>query len=249
MAQPILAGVILSVSTSPLNDQEPGFTYVRWSITDLTDYLNQGLIEICNYRPDAFMSTQEVTLVAGSQQALSVATGARLLKSIDANGPSSLCPGSPITEYDLNLSRTFYKASCGFTGGVSNYRVLGYAYDAKNPQVFYVSPPVPDGNTAFVTGTFVVEPDQYIYSTGSGTWTPSNDLTLDQQYLTLLRYFIAAKAFEVDTESTSSQAESQGLYKKFYNGLGVQYKMTGDYNKGAFMGQGGDNQMTKARVP
>jgi hypothetical protein len=112
--------------------------------------------------------------------------------------------------------------------------------------VFYVSPPVPDGNSAFVTGTFVIEPDQFTYAGGS--WTPSNDLTLDQQYLTLLRYFIAAKAFEVDTESTSSQTESQGLYKKFYNGLGVQYKQGGDYNKGKYLGQGGDNQMTKQRV-
>jgi hypothetical protein len=246
MAQPILAGLILSVSTSPLNDQEPGFTYVRWSITDLTDYLNQGLIEIGNYRPDAFMSTREIELGSGTQQALSAAPGARLLKSIDYNGPSSLCPGAPITECDLNLMRTFYKKPCLMTGGASDYRVLGYAYDAKNPQVFYVSPPVPDGNNAFVTGTFVIEPDQFTYA--SGSWTPTNDLTLDQQYLTLLRYFIAAKAFEVDTESTSSQAESQGLYKKFYNGLGVQYKMVSDYNKGKYIGQGGDQNMTKQRV-
>lgn len=244
MAQPIIAGIFVSVSTS-LNDQESGFPYVRWPVVELTGYFNESLTEIGNYRPDAFMVTMQVTLAPGSQQSISVATGARLLKSIDYNGDTSLCPGYPVTECDLNLMRSFYKEPCN-TG---DYKVLSYAYDAKNPNIFYVSPPVPAGDNGYVVGTFVLDPDQFTHtgSLTSLTWTPSNDLTIDQMYYNAIKFWMLARAYEVDTESSTSQVESEKYYKKFYNLLGVQYKQTSAYNKGLYSGQGGDNQMTKQR--
>ena len=252
MAQPILAGIALSVSTSPLNDQEPSFQYLRWPIVELTDYLNQGLIEICNYRPDAFMTTANLTLVAGSQQSLlTLAPGTRLLKSLNFNATSLDSTNPPITAADLSLMRTYYKAPCMLTNENNGYRVLTYGYDAKNPYIFYVSPPVPVGNTQVVNATVVAEPTQYVYSgggPGNPAWTPSTDLALDQMYYTALRFFMAARAFEVDTESATSQSESEKFYKKFYNLLGVNYKQATEYNAGKYLGQGSDHRMTKERV-
>lgn len=248
MAQPNLIAIITSVSTS-LNDQETGFPYVRWSIAELTGYLNESLLEILNYRPDAFTVTRSITLGAGAQQTIN-GIGS-FLKSIDTNDPNGSCGAAGIVECDLNLMRTFYKAPCLPSGGASNYRVLSYAYDAKNPLTFYVSPDVPAaGPTINVVGTVIVDPTQWTQtgSLNSLTWNPTSDLTLDQKYFNTVKFWMLARTYEVDTESNTSQAESQGYYKKFYNSLGIQYKQGSDYSRGKFIGQGGDNQMSKERV-
>jgi hypothetical protein len=232
---------IIQYVSGQLNDQEPGFTYIRWAISELLAYLNGGLIEIENYRPDAFAVTQDITLAAGGQQALPA--GMSFLKSIDANGATALCPGAPIVQADLNLMRAFYKKPCLPTGGPNEYRVRTYAYDAKNPLIFYVSPPVPAGNTASVTATMVAQAPQYTAG------TINNPLVVDQKYYNFLTYWMQAKAYEVDTESATSQKESDIYYKRAYNTIGIQYKQGSDYSSGKFMGQGGDGQMTKQRAP
>jgi len=235
--------IITPVSSSPLNDQEAGHEFTRWSISDLMDYMNQGLVEINNHRPDAFLTTQDLNITPGRHRQVLPLTY-RLLKSIDAMSlGSSYSPGEPITQCDLQLLRTFSKRPSMPSGGVQNFRVISYAYDVKDPRNFYISPILPLGYPADVrvTGTMVLAPIPYT--------DPNTTVLLDTVYHTALRFFIAAKAFEVDTESTLSQTESAALYKKFYNSLGVKFSQETKFNSGTFAGQGGDNQMTKARQP
>lgn len=234
--------IITSVSSSPLNDQEAGHPFVRWSKTDLMDYLNKGLIEINNHRPDAFLETADLNLVTGRQRQV-LPTKYRLLKSIDAMSLTSVySPGAPITQCDLQLMQTFFKKPCLPSGGDTNFRILSYAYDVKNPKVFYITPMVPLGfpSSVRVTGVMVLAPVAY---------TEGQTVVLDDIYLSALQFFIAAKAFEVDTESEKSQAQSLAFYKKFYNSLGVKFSQETKFNSGDFAGQKGDNQMTKARQP
>jgi hypothetical protein len=212
------------------------------------------MLEVAFYRPDQFTNTFDIiidTAYGGNKQVLP--TGYRLLISVNSNGLLTIggvtadCPGAPVTQADLELSRTFFKAPCTPTGGVGDYRVLTYSYDAKAPYTFYVSPPVPAGTRSVINITAVFDPISYIVT----DYTAGNiffNLILDPKFYNALRFFMLAKAYEVDTESGTSQAESERYYKKFYNTLGVGYKQTGDYNRGKFLGQGGDNQMSKERV-
>jgi hypothetical protein len=235
--------IIESVSSSPLNDQEVGNPFVRWSQEDLMDYMNQGLVEINNFRPDAFLETADLTITTGRMRQL-LPSQYRLLKSIDAMSLTvNYSPGEPITQCDLQLLRSFTKRPSTPSGGIQNFRIISYAYDVKDPKNFYVTPMVPLGfpTTVKVTGTMVLAPVAYN--------NVSQNLVLDTVYHTALKFFIAAKAFEVDTESEKSQAESMALYKKFYNSLGVKFSQETKYNSGTFAGQGGSNQMTKARIP
>lgn len=245
---PITVQTFVTQVSTQLNDQEVGFTFLRWTVLELLSYLNEALLEVCFYRPDQFTNTTDIPINAtqgGWQQSLPPYS--RLLISINFNGATSLCPGYPITEADLSLSKTFYKQPCGPSSLPQTYKVLSYSYDAKRPLLFYVSPPVPGGVTSTVNATVVYDPVQYTITdfTGGVATLPS---TLDPKFYNALRFFMLGKAYEVDTESQTSQAESQGYYKKFYNTLGVAYKQGGDYNKGQFLGQGGDNRMTKQRV-
>lgn len=230
--------IITEVSTQ-LNDQEPGFLFARWTQAELIDYLNFGLIEVGNYKPDTFAASQEVTLVAGAIQVLPV--GSTLLKSVDYNGSTAGCPFSPIVQCDMEMLRAFFKQPCLPTGGPTNYRVRTYAYDAKNPGIFYVSPPVPAGGTTTVVLTTVNEAPQYSIA----------DLpvivAIDQKYITAVEYFMLMKAYEVDTESQTSASENAKYRQMFYNMMGVNYKQSSAYNSGRYLGQGGDNQMWKGR--
>lgn len=232
----------------------PATAFARWSIVELLDYLNEAMLEVAFYRPDQFTNTFDIiidTAYGGNKQVLP--TGYRLLISVNSNGllttggVTADCPGAPITQADLALSRTFFKAPCLPTGGVGDYRVLTYSYDAKAPYTFYVSPPVPAGNRSVVNITAVFDPTVYLlsdYTSGTTLFNP----VLDPKFYNALRFFMMGKAYEVDTESGTSQTESERFYKKFYNTLGVAYKQTGDFNRGKFLGQGGSGQMTKERV-
>jgi len=240
MAYQTANAIITSVSTS-LNDQEVGFTFIRWPLAELTTFLNEGLSFVCAYRPDAFIFRGDITITQGSQQTLPATL--RLLKTVDFNSGSSNCPFAPITECDLNLARTFYKATCLPTGGAGDYRVLAYGYDAKDPRAFYVFPPVPAGNTANISITAIQEPT--VYDTTSGS--QNSLVNIDPNYYAPLKFWMLARAYEVDTESSTSQSESDKFYQKAYNYFGVQYKQGSGYNKGAFLGQGGDQNMTKQR--
>jgi len=237
--------IITSASSSPLNDQEAGHPFVRWSQGDLIDYMNQGLIEINNFRPDAFLVTEDLNITPGRHRQVLPLTY-RLLKSIDAMSlGSSYNPGEPITQCDLQVMRAFSKKPSVPSGGIQNFRFISYAYDVKDPRNFYVTPYLPIGypTDVRVTGTMVLEPVTYTVA------HLNVNLPLDAVYLAALKFFIAAKAFEVDTESTLSQTESAALYKKFYNSLGVKFSQETKFNSGTFAGQGGSNQMTKARIP
>lgn len=263
MAYPLSIQTFILQVSGQLNDQEgnpnlaypaPNTAFLRWAVAELIDYLNEAILEVAFYRPDQFTNTFDVIIDAsygGSKQYMPA--GNRLLISVNSNGLTTVngitadCVGAPVTQADLALSRTFYKAPCGLTGGVSNYRVLTYSYDAKEPNFFYVSPPVPAGGQSVVNITAVQDPIPYTSTDYTNGGIVFNQL-LDPKFYNALRFFMLGKAYEVDTESGTSQTESERFYKKFYNTLGVAYKQTGDFNRGKFLGQGGSGQMTKERV-
>lgn len=48
--------------------------------------------------------------------------------------------------------------------------------------------------------------------------------------------YMMAKAFELDQESAQSRTNSQTLFKKFYDVMGVKYKMESKYRSGNYLG-------------
>lgn len=220
------------VSTQ-LNDQ--GATpYVRWTALMLLSYLNNALIQIGTFRPDAYTSTVLLTLAAGSQQTLPAAYSA--LKSLDYNADNSNCPGAPITETNLDLLRAFYKKPCSPSGGPSTYRVTSYAYDQRNPHVFYVSPSVPDDSVGLQVNATVVSPaPQYLNS----DITANTAIAIDPKYENAITAWMLYEAYTIDTESTSSRQtklDNEGL---FWKSLGINYKQESLYRSGNYLGQRG----------
>ena len=225
-----VSDIVVEVS-GQLNDQ--GFVpYVRWSQAELVTYLNDALILVGNFRPDALTSTTDVALVPGAQQTLPA--GFSFLKSVDYNATNSNCPGSPITEANLDILRAFFKKPCLPTGGASDYRVTSFAYDQKNPQIFYVSPPVPDDAAGLeVTATLVGGAPSYTTADLSAT------VGIDPKYKNALIEWMLYRAYQVDTESVSSRQTKLDSYAAFWKILGIEYKQESGYRSGWYLGQKG----------
>jgi len=230
--------LVLEVSTQ-LNDQEPGFTYARWTQAELITFLNDALVQVGTYRPDAFDTTLTITLIPGFQQQLPA--GYSLLKSVDYNVGATPCANAPIVECDLSVLRTFFKKPCLPTGGAENYRIRTYAYDARNPRIFYVSPEVPSWATPQVSITAVK--DAPVYAIGN----LNTQIDLDQKYKNALIAWMLMRAYSVDTESPTSTRHMESNRNHFYQMLGVNYKQESLFNSGYYLGQKGDKDPSAAR--
>lgn len=222
----VTVGNYITEVASQLSDQ----ANARWTLADQVRYLNSALTVIGAYRPDAFTSTIAITMIPGTQQSLP--TGVSSLKSVDYNGPTANCVGSPITEADLNYMRAFFKQPCSSTGGSDNYRVKTYAYDPRIPKTFYVSPPVPDGVVNLqVTATVILDAPQY--TTGQLATT----VAIDPKYHAAIVHWMLRCAWEVDTESVTSRQNKLDAEKIFWAELGFEYKQNSKYNSGYYLGQ------------
>ncbi len=220
-----VGNITFEVSTH-LNDQEPGFTYARWTQAELIDFLNDGLVQVGTYRPDALDSTQNMTLIPGAQQTLP--TGFSLLKSLDYN-IGGACADAPIIKCDLNILRSFFKKPCLPTGGDMDYRVRTYAYDPRNPRIFYVSPRVPAWAVPVVSYTAVQDAPVY---TIANLLTP---IAIDQKYKNALISWMMMRAYEVDTESNTSARQAAEQRSHFYQMLGINYQQESSFNSNQFL--------------
>lgn len=224
---------IVLETSDQLNDQGL-IPYTRWTQAMLVGYLNDALIAVGVYRPDAFTSSVAIPLVPGSQQTLPA--GASLLSAVTSNGTNSNCPGYPITEANLDIMRSFSKKVCMPSGGAATYRITNFSYDAKNPNIFYVSPPVPDDQAGIeVNANVLNDAPQY---TASDIFT-NTVIAMNQKYYNALEFYMLMRAYEVDTESVSSRQTKLDNQGMFFRILGVDYKQESLYRSGWWLGQRG----------
>lgn len=224
-------GQIVQEVSGQLNDQG-AVPYARWTQIELVGYLVDALIQVGMYRPDALTQSLAFTLVPGAQQTLP--PGYSLLKSVDNNADSSNCPASPVVEADINILRAFYKKPCLPTGGIADYRVRSFAYDSRNPQTFYVSPPLPVGTSGYqVTITAVADVPVYTIADLAIV------VNMNQKYHNAIIAWMLARAYEVDTESNTSFSMMQAQLKNFYTMLGINYKQESLYKSGYYLGERG----------
>jgi hypothetical protein len=215
-----------------MNDQRPSRAFTRWGRGLLLDYLNLGLTEIGAYRPEAFAKDEITTLVAGATQ------------TIDASktliGLSSNMDGTPILPGDIEMATAFNAyAICPIEpriiNGKANYLVRSFAFDSKNTHKFYVDPPVPKGMTVQVNATVTGDVPQYTLA----DW--DKPVEMESKFDASLIDYMMAKAFELDMESAQSRTNSQGLFKKFYDVMGVKYRVESKYRSGNYLGEVGPN--------
>lgn len=234
---------IITHVSGQLSDQRPHKEFSRWPRDILLEYMKEGLKEIATYKPEAFMQTVEIELVAGSKQTVRVLNEGKYDVSYDANFTFekvvSNKDGSFVSEADLSLMRAFGAyATCPATPKVDKYgkiiySVRSYAKDDVSNNGFYVSPPVPPGLTPKVSVSVI-----------SAAFVPSlaswdQILPLSDKYYNNLIDYMMARAYQRDTESQVSQAQSQRLLSMFYQSMGTKYKFDAARGSGFYEGKVG----------
>lgn len=223
-------GFVITHVSGQLNDQRHNKQFARWSRSKLLEYLNEALTEIGAYRPEAYATTLEHTLVQGSRQSL---PDNGVLTGISANADGStahICDDKMLKGFGA-YSNCMFKPV--FVNGNPIYNVKSYAVDTDNNRIFYVSPPVPGGMAPKIMVTTNSTPPQYTMA----NW--NIPLFVADKYYNNLIDFMTARAYQLDTESQIAQRQAQSLFQLFYQAMGAKYKIDSARGSGYYLGEVG----------
>ncbi|PPE74590.1 hypothetical protein C3942_07455 [Solimonas fluminis] len=110
-------------------------TGVRWSPTELLDYLNAGISAIVAAKPDVAATAEAFELVPGTRQDLP-ADFVQFLGLVRNLGADGQTPGRAIRQVERNELDHSYPDWHGSSGDA----VLHYCHDKRLPRLFYVFP-------------------------------------------------------------------------------------------------------------
>lgn len=179
---------------------------VRWSASELLNWLNMGMLAIVLVKPDAGVTTTSIVLTTGTKQSLPA--GGLFLFDISRNmGSTGLTPGRAISLVDrklLDLCNVNWHTSSGSS------TVIHWAYDEKTPKIFWVYPPV--SSTPYVEATYTVKPTEV---------TEGQNISLGDEYEPALLDYVLFRAYSKETDSPGALQKAAAYFDSFRLFLGV----------------------------
>ena len=196
---------------------------VRWPLTELVDWLNDGLKEICMLKPNAMSSTAVLPLEVGTLQTIpeEYAILIRAWNNCDADGTPSGNAVTPIVREILDQQKPNWH-----DGSVVPFRrrVRHVSSDISDPRIFFVYP----GNdgTGHIRATLSRIPDDVAPITGADPEDmDSYDVQIDALqaiYQGALIDYVLAMAFSKDMQYQGSAERSAAHMAKFTTALGTR---------------------------
>lgn len=129
----ILASAIVAKAATALNDP----TFTRWTQAELLASLNVVRRQAASIRPDLFISTSIVKLIAGARQALP-ADGHMLFRLHSNMGTNGITVGDaiyPASREHMDFNQPSWRKT------TPTDAVECFMYDMRTPLEYYVSPP------------------------------------------------------------------------------------------------------------
>lgn len=192
-----------------LNDVTPQFVF--WTQLELVGWLNDGMMALATYAPQACSRLDAIKLKAGTRQSLdSIATtdcipgdgstpgvpihGKKLLAMVRNMGADGQTPGKAVRLFEretLDALNPDWHTIAG--GGI----VLGFSYDIRTPHYFYVKPAI--GSVAtWVELSYVAQPVA-IANTGSENYShgggDTTAISVDDEFFQDVVNYIVARAY------------------------------------------------------
>lgn len=160
------------------------------------DFLNFGQSQLVIYRPQAYVKHFSVQLAEGTKQTVPDGSGSeeeciQLIDVIRNMGTGGSTPGNAITIVDMaTLNETFPN----WHAASANSTVRNYAFDERNPAVFWVTPPQPSSNQGYVEIVCSCVPDDIS--------APANTITLSDVFYHVLVDYLLYRAYLIDSDSS-----------------------------------------------
>lgn len=178
---PIPAAEIIRRVGAILQDED----HVRWTVPELLEWINDGARETIVRRPAARAVTADLTLAAGTKQALP-ASGVQLLDVVRNLGDGTK-PGRVIRRIDRQL---LDDQDPDWHTARPKAVIKHFMFDERSPKTFYVWPPA-------IAGTHV----EALYSELPPTITAEGDtLDMGAEYLNVLVSYGVYRALSKDSE-------------------------------------------------
>jgi len=213
----ILASAIVDKVEIVLQDT----TNVRWTSTELLGWLNDGQRDIVLLKPDTNVTTDDYKLAAGTKQRIPDGTATyqnETPTTLDAGitlvgvkrnmGTNGTTPGRAITIIDMRIMDTNNPGWHSETGAAE---VKHYMFDARNPKVFYVTPPQPAADQGYVEVAYASIPSDVAIDAA---------ISLDDTYANVLLDYILYRAYQKDADYSKDNARVQAYYASFMGALG-----------------------------
>ncbi len=212
---PIAAQSIVRRVVETLQDN----TSVRWPVSELVRYLNDGQREIVLYRPDAMVTNAAATLVAGSKQALP-ANGAKLIEVVRNNSATSKRSVRLVNREILDAQAPGWHSITGVT------EILHFMYDPRDPKVYYVYPPAA-ASGAVLDVVYAALPADIAEPADGALYTAvTGNISVPDIYGNVIQDYILYRAYTKDSEYAGNAQRAQAHYAAFANALGIEMKST-----------------------
>jgi len=191
-------------------------TSVRWPISEVCRYYNDGQREIVLQRPDALSTNAALSLTAGSKQALP-AGGLKLIEVIRNTG------GGAVRLANREVLDAQIPSWHTLTGVTT---IKHFMYDTRDPRVFYVYPPA--GAGASLDIVYAKAPTDIAEAADGGTFSnvATTALELPEIFAGPLIDYVLYRMYSKDAEYAGNAARAQAHYTAFANALGMEIKAT-----------------------
>ena len=194
-------------------------TSVRWPVSELVRYLNDGQREVVLYRPDATIKSATVACVAGAKQSLPT-DGAKLIDVI--RNSASAGTNKAVRMVAREVLDAQIPNWYGLTGELD---VVHFTYDPRDPKTFFVYPPALTTTRVDITysafPTDITEP-----AAGSTYGDVSGNLDLPDIYGNVVTDYILYRAYSKDSEYAGNAQRAQAHYGAFANALNIEVQGT-----------------------
>lgn len=203
-------------------------TNVRWSTTELLDWLNSAQNEAVILKPDCHVTVVEYKLVAGTKQRLpdgtsdykdsddsTVDAGIVLIDLIRNMGTDGETPGRAIQIVDREIMDSM---NPDWHGDTASDQVLYYMFNNDAPKVFYIYPAQPDADQGYIEAEYSSRP------TPVSSYAADQYIDLDDVYENVLLDYILYRGFAKDN-SQESNAKAAAYYGQFRAALSGKDQM------------------------
>ncbi len=194
-------------------------TSVRWPVSELVRYLNDGQREVVLYRPDATIKSATVACVAGAKQTLPT-DGAKLIDVI--RNSASAGTNKAVRMVAREVLDAQIPNWYGLTGELD---VVHFTYDPRDPKTFFVYPPAL--TTTRVDITYSAFPTDVSEPAAGSTYDDvSGNLDLPDIYGNVVTDYILYRAYSKDSEYAGNAQRAQAHYGAFANALNIEVQGT-----------------------
>ncbi|WP_025915801.1 DUF6682 family protein [Herminiimonas sp. CN] len=168
---------------------------VRWPRLELLDWLNDGQREVALYKPNACVRNIDVTLAAGTKQAIPADGNSLVDIPRNTNGMAIRLVARGTLDVQVPDWHLPSKASA---------KVAHYCYSEHDPKNFYVYPPSPGGNSV-----------EIVYNANPADAALGGAISIDDIYASALVDYVMYRAYSKDTEYAANGQTASNHYQAF----------------------------------